>query len=72
MKGTPLAYNKDFQEVWQFMFDTRDTILDCLNITIGIINNLTIFPQKMKSSILICHKCISLLILLFVLLRSIF
>ena len=32
MKGTPTTYNKDFQEAWEGLFDTVDTMSDCLQI----------------------------------------
>lgn len=37
MKGTPLAYNKDFQEDKEGMFDTIDTWKDSLSILAGMI-----------------------------------
>lgn len=30
LKGTPTTYNKDFQEVWEPMYDTVDTMADCI------------------------------------------
>ena len=35
MKGTPTTYNKDFQEAWEGLFDTVDTMSDCLQIATG-------------------------------------
>jgi argininosuccinate lyase len=32
LKGIPLAYNKDMQEDKEAIFDTVDTVKQCLNI----------------------------------------
>ncbi len=40
MKGLPLAYNKDMQEDKEAVFDTVDTVRDCLNVTTTVLRNL--------------------------------
>ena len=42
MKGTPTTYNKDFQEAWEGLFDTVDTMSDCLQIATGCLATLKI------------------------------
>jgi argininosuccinate lyase len=39
MKGTPLAYNKDFQEDKAALFDTIDTLRTCLKIFARMLEN---------------------------------
>jgi len=40
MKGLPLAYNKDMQEDKEAIFDTVDTVLNCLKVTATVLQNL--------------------------------
>lgn len=47
VKGTPTTYNKDFQECWEIMFNTVDTLHDCIRIATGVLSTLTIKPDKM-------------------------
>jgi argininosuccinate lyase len=47
LKGTPTTYNKDFQEGWELMFDTTDTLHDCVRIATGVLSTLRINPDKM-------------------------
>ena len=42
LKGLPLTYNKDLQEDKEILFDTLDTLLDCLNITQVILRTLRV------------------------------
>ena len=48
MKGTPTTYNKDFQEAWEGLFDTVDTMSDCLQIAAGCLATLSIDPEAMS------------------------
>jgi len=45
LKGLPLTYNKDLQEDKEILFDTLDTLLDCLNITQVILSTLQVNPS---------------------------
>lgn len=51
LKGTPTTYNKDFQEVWPLMFDSVDTLHDCVCIATGVVSTLTIRPQRMAAGL---------------------
>ena len=51
LKGTPTTYNKDFQECWTGMFETVDTMSDCLRIASGCLATMKLNPEKMKSSL---------------------
>ena len=51
MKGTPTTYNKDFQEAWEGLFDTVDTMSDCLQIATGCLATLKIDPDKMQKGL---------------------
>jgi argininosuccinate lyase len=42
MKGLPLAYNKDMQEDKEAIFDTADTVLDCLRVSATVLRNLRV------------------------------
>ena len=48
MKGAPTTYNKDFQEAWEGLFDTVDTMSDCLQIASGCLATLKIDPEAMR------------------------
>lgn len=50
MKGLPLAYNKDFQEDKEGMFDTSETLIHCLEIMGGMIDTMTIHKTTMKKA----------------------
>lgn len=39
MKGLPLGYNRDMQEDKESVFDSSDTVIKCLNILKGLIEN---------------------------------
>lgn len=47
MKGTPTTYNKDFQECWEMMYDTVDTIYDCIRIATGVLSTIKTRPDRM-------------------------
>jgi len=51
MKGTPTTYNKDFQEAWEGLFDTVDTMSDCLQIAAGCLATLRIDADAMKAGL---------------------
>jgi argininosuccinate lyase len=50
MKGLPLAYNKDMQEDKEAVFDTADTILDCLNVTATVLRNLRVHAVRAQAA----------------------
>lgn len=47
MKGTPTTYNKDFQECWELMYDTVDTVYDCVRIATGVMSTIKTRPDRM-------------------------
>lgn len=51
IKGTPLTYNKDLQEGWDIMYETVDTLQDCIRISIGVLSTIKINPEKMKAGL---------------------
>jgi argininosuccinate lyase len=50
MKGLPLAYNKDLQEDKEGLFDSADTILNCLKIMAGMIETMSVNKEVMFDS----------------------
>jgi argininosuccinate lyase len=50
MKGTPLAYNRDFQEDKQAWFDASDTTLACLEIAVLLVSGIKPVPEKMAGA----------------------
>lgn len=50
MKGLPLAYNKDMQEDKVPVFDAHDTLVACLEMTIGMLSTLTVNVETMAHS----------------------
>jgi len=50
MKATPLAYNRDFQEDKEPVFDTADTVKDCLEMMCLIIAGLKPNPDAMRNA----------------------
>ncbi len=52
MKGLPLAYNKDMQEVQEALFDVVDTIKGALVPFIGMMKTMTIRADKMEAAAL--------------------
>ncbi|WP_390409560.1 argininosuccinate lyase [Lacticaseibacillus jixiensis] len=52
MKALPLAYNKDMQEDKEPIFDAFDTILGSVHIFSGMIESLTVHPQRMHDATL--------------------
>jgi len=51
MKGAPTTYNKDFQECWEIMYDTVNTVSDCTRIATGVISTLKIKPERMLAGL---------------------
>jgi len=52
MKGQPLAYNKDNQEDKEPLFDTSDTVKDCLAVFAGMIPGIKVQPDAMRAAAL--------------------
>lgn len=48
MKGLPLAYNKDMQEDKEALFDTVNTLINCLSILPKFLNSLQFNTKKMQ------------------------
>jgi len=51
MKGLPLAYNKDLQEDKEPVFDTVDTLLQCLGVLRALIECTEFRVERMKESL---------------------
>ena len=52
MKGQPLAYNKDNQEDKEPLFDTADTVRDCLAVFAGLVAGMRPVPERMRAAAL--------------------
>ena len=50
MKAQPLAYNKDNQEDKEPLFDTVDTVLDCLTLYTDMMGGVTVNAEKMRAA----------------------
>ncbi len=50
MKSLPLAYNKDMQEDKEPLFDTIDTVEQCLPVFTAMIDTLTVKPKQMAKA----------------------
>ena len=50
MKGQPLAYNRDNQEDKEPLFDTVDTVTDCLRIFAGMLGTLECRRERMREA----------------------
>ncbi|MBQ7288532.1 MAG: argininosuccinate lyase [Clostridia bacterium] len=48
MKGIPLAYNKDMQEDKEAIFDSLDTVKQCLSIFIPMFDTMQILRENMR------------------------
>ena len=48
MKGLPLAYNKDMQEDKEAIFDSLDTVKNCLSILSPMIETMVVLKDNMK------------------------
>ena len=51
LKGLPRTYNKDLQEDKEPLFDTVDTVHDCLRIAAGVIATMTPVPDKLMANL---------------------
>lgn len=51
LKGLPRAYNKDLQEDKEPLFDTVQTLLDCLSIATGVLATTTPNAEKLRSQL---------------------
>lgn len=49
IKGTPSTYNKDLQQCWQPMYNAVDSARDCLHITAGCVESLSICRNRMRA-----------------------
>jgi argininosuccinate lyase len=47
LKGTPLAYNRDFQEDKESLFDTIDTTFSCISIMTLLLQNISFNKETM-------------------------
>src|SRR5205823_4546635 len=50
MKGLPLAYNKDMQEDKEAIFDTVDTVTNCLSITATVLRNIQVNRSRAREA----------------------
>lgn len=46
LKGLPLAYNKDMQEDKEPIFDSVDTVKDCLTVTATVLQNIRLNEER--------------------------
>jgi hypothetical protein len=51
IQGLPRTYNKDLQEDKEPLFDTVDTMHDCLRIAAGVVATLTPLPQGLAKAL---------------------
>jgi argininosuccinate lyase len=51
LKGLPLTYNKDLQEDKEALFDTLDTLLDCLQVAEAVVRTLTIDAEAARKTL---------------------
>jgi argininosuccinate lyase len=51
MKAQPLAYNKDNQEDKEPLFDTVDTVSDCLAIMADLVGAIVVKPGRMRAAV---------------------
>ena len=52
MKGQPLAYNKDNQEDKEPLFDTVDTVRDCVAVFTDLVAGIRPMPERMRAAAL--------------------
>jgi argininosuccinate lyase len=50
MKGLPLAYNKDMQEDKEAVFDSFDTVSDCLQIVSVVLRNVSVNKDRASAA----------------------
>ncbi len=51
LKGMPAAYNKDLQEDKEPLFDSVDTLMVMLPVATGVVQTLSINPQRMQAAL---------------------
>jgi argininosuccinate lyase len=51
LKGLPSTYNKDLQEDKEALFDAVDTLLMTLPVAQGVIETLTVHPERMQAAL---------------------
>mmetsp|Transcript_34485 Transcript_34485/g.67846 ORF Transcript_34485/g.67846 Transcript_34485/m.67846 type:complete len:485 (-) Transcript_34485:169-1623(-) len=51
LKGLPRAYNKDLQEDKMSLFGAIDTVMDCLQITTGVVATMVPNPDKLAEAL---------------------
>jgi len=51
LKGLPLTYNKDLQEDKEALFDTLDTLLDCLQVAQAVVRTLKIDAEAARKAL---------------------
>jgi argininosuccinate lyase len=50
LKGLPLAYNRDLQEDKEPVFDSAQTLRDCLEVMSGALASLRVRPERMRAA----------------------
>ena len=50
LKGLPLAYNKDMQEDKEAVFDTFDTVVDCLHTSTTVLQNVRLNEERAREA----------------------
>ena len=50
LKGLPLAYNKDMQEDKELIFDSVDTVKDCLAVFAPMLATMRVIPENMRKA----------------------
>ena len=50
MKGIPLAYDSDMQEDKHGLFDTADTVSDCLSLMSSVISTMKVNGERMRAA----------------------
>lgn len=52
LKGIPLAYNKDMQEDKEILFDSIETVINCLQIFAPMLDTMTVIKENMYKAAL--------------------
>lgn len=51
MKGTPMTYNRDFQEDKPPLFDTADTVLSCVTLFAALLPTVTFNKERLAAAV---------------------
>lgn len=51
VKGIPMTYNKDLQEDKEALFDTVDTLQECLNMAVLVLRNTEIKTDRLRAAV---------------------